>query len=237
MMVPGRLEALEGSPLFSPQAIEAYLREPGRAAELKANAPASDESVASFVRRHFGEEVTRTVAAPLLSGVFGGDIELLSVRAVMPAFVTMEAEHGSLIAALERRLLAGKDFRADFFEFQRRHGNADRDHRGGAAAWGIASCRAGQKPSAGRLRLADCHGARRAARRIADVGNTGSSHPRPAPINEPTRGQAHERAAAPPIRRLWLHWASTAHRRRMEIPHGFGFLCRLRRRSQATPAC
>jgi oxygen-dependent protoporphyrinogen oxidase len=104
MMVPGRLEALEGSPLFSRQAIEAYLREPGRAADLKASAPASDESVASFVRRHFGEEVTRTVAAPLLSGVFGGDIELLSVRAVMPAFVTMEAEHGSLIAALEKRL-------------------------------------------------------------------------------------------------------------------------------------
>lgn len=41
------------------------------------------------------------VAAPLLSGVFGGDVRTLSVRAVMPAFVAMERQHGSLIAALQ----------------------------------------------------------------------------------------------------------------------------------------
>ena len=62
-----------------------------------------DESVASFVRRHFGDEVTRAVAAPLLAGVFGGDVERLSVRAVMEPFVRMEREHGSLIFALQQR--------------------------------------------------------------------------------------------------------------------------------------
>ena len=51
--------------------------------------------------RHFGEEVLRTVGAPLLSGVFGGDVAKLSVRAVMPGFVRMEREHGSLIVALQ----------------------------------------------------------------------------------------------------------------------------------------
>ena len=103
MMVPARWGPLLESPLFSWQARLAYLREPKRAAELKASAPAQDESVADFVRRHFGEEVTGTIAGPLLAAVFGGDIAQLSVRAVMPAFVRMEAEEGSLIQAVQRR--------------------------------------------------------------------------------------------------------------------------------------
>ena len=43
------------------------------------------------------------IGAPLLSGVFGGDVTRLSVRAVMAPFVAMEREHGSLIAALQAR--------------------------------------------------------------------------------------------------------------------------------------
>ncbi|QHN02679.1 protoporphyrinogen oxidase [Granulicella sp. WH15] len=103
MMVPTDLEALTRSELFSPAAIAAYASEPGRAEELRAATPDRDESVASFVLRHFGEEVLHTVAAPLLSGVFGGDVTRLSVRAVMPAFVQMEREHGSLILALQSK--------------------------------------------------------------------------------------------------------------------------------------
>ncbi len=104
MMVPASSEALAAlndSPLFSEAAIAAYHAEPARAAELRASAPAHDESVAEFTLRHFGPEVLARVAAPLLSGVFGGDVRRLSVRAVMPAFVEMEREHGSLIVALE----------------------------------------------------------------------------------------------------------------------------------------
>ena len=103
MMVPAKWGPLLESPLFSWQARLAYLREPKRAADLKASAPADDESVADFVRRHFGEEVARTIAGPLLSAVFGGDIAQLSARAVMPAFGRMEAEEGSLIQAVQRR--------------------------------------------------------------------------------------------------------------------------------------
>jgi oxygen-dependent protoporphyrinogen oxidase len=103
MMVPAKWGPLLESPLFSEQARLAYQREPKRAPELKASAPHHDESVADFVRRHFGEEVARTIAGPLLAAVFGGDIAQLSVRAVMPAFVRMEAEEGSLIQAVQRR--------------------------------------------------------------------------------------------------------------------------------------
>ncbi len=102
MMVPSDLAALEGSPLLTQAAIAAYRAEPARAAELRASAPVHDESVADFTLRHFGPEVLARVAAPLLSGVFGGDVRRLSVRAAMPAFVAMEREHGSLIAALQR---------------------------------------------------------------------------------------------------------------------------------------
>lgn len=105
LMVPEELSALQGSPLFSASAKEAYADEVLHAEKLKAESPlldaTHDESVASFVLRHFGPEVLSKLAAPLLSGVFGGDVEKLSVRAVMPQFVRMEREHGSLILALQ----------------------------------------------------------------------------------------------------------------------------------------
>lgn len=103
MMVPEDLSALDDSPLFSEVAKQAYAAEPGRAEELKAQVPGSDESVASFVRRHFADEVLTTLAAPLLSGVFGGDVHKLSVRAVMPQFVALEREYGSLILGLRAK--------------------------------------------------------------------------------------------------------------------------------------
>jgi oxygen-dependent protoporphyrinogen oxidase len=109
MMVPEDLATLEHSALFSAAARAAYAAEPARAEELRSSAPDADESVASFVLRHFGPEVLARIAAPLLSGVFGGDVEKLSVRAVMPAFVAMERDHGSLVAALQARAKAHRD--------------------------------------------------------------------------------------------------------------------------------
>jgi len=115
LMVPEDLSALENSPLFSTEAKRAYADELISSAELRASAldrpgnDHTDESVTAFVRRHFGHEVLRKLAAPLLSGVFGGDVETLSVRAVMPQFVAMEREYGSLIAALQAKTTARGD--------------------------------------------------------------------------------------------------------------------------------
>jgi oxygen-dependent protoporphyrinogen oxidase len=106
MMVPANLHALDQSDLFSAEAKQAYHNEIDRATELKAAAPQQDESVAAFVQRHFGNEVLETIGAPLLRGVFGGDVSKLSVRAVMAPFVAMEREHGSLITAIQARTLA-----------------------------------------------------------------------------------------------------------------------------------
>src|SRR5271170_2606713 len=103
MMVPTDLKAIDASPLFSENAQQAYREEPSRTEQLKAFAAAGaageDESVATFVQRHFGEEVAEKIAGPLLAGVFGGDIHKLSAAAVMANFVKMEREHGSLVLA------------------------------------------------------------------------------------------------------------------------------------------
>lgn len=103
MMVPANLDALDSSALFSSAAKQAYHNEVNRADELKDNAPSEDESVAAFVERHFGCEVLTKIGAPLLGGVFGGDVTKLSVHAVMAPFVAMEREHGSLISAMQAR--------------------------------------------------------------------------------------------------------------------------------------
>ena len=116
MMVPTRWLPILESPLFSWTARLDYLREPKRAEALKAEAAARpedfDESVRSFITRHFGAEATETIAGPLLAGVFGGDIDLLSAGAVLAPFVRMEREHGSLIgptmARMEKEKAEGK---------------------------------------------------------------------------------------------------------------------------------
>ncbi|HTH53762.1 MAG TPA: protoporphyrinogen oxidase [Edaphobacter sp.] len=108
MMVPTDLDALDACNLFSDEAKRVFHLEPTRAEELKSSAPQQDESIASFIGRHFGDEVLDKIGAPLLSGVFGGDVTQLSVRAVMAAFVSMEREHGSLIAAFQKRESVGE---------------------------------------------------------------------------------------------------------------------------------
>lgn len=55
-----------------------------------------DESVASLVERHFGQEAVDRLADPLLSGIYGGDATRLSAQTVLPAMVKMETEYGSL---------------------------------------------------------------------------------------------------------------------------------------------
>jgi oxygen-dependent protoporphyrinogen oxidase len=56
----------------------------------------NDESVASFVERHYGKEIVDRLADPLLSGVYGGEATQLSVKAVLPRFAEMQLRHGSL---------------------------------------------------------------------------------------------------------------------------------------------
>ena len=58
-----------------------------------------DESIASFVRRRFGDEAVDYLAEPLLAGIHAGDVERLSIRALFPRLVDAEQQSGSIIRA------------------------------------------------------------------------------------------------------------------------------------------
>jgi protoporphyrinogen/coproporphyrinogen III oxidase len=58
-----------------------------------------DESIGTFVRRHFGRAMLENIVEPLLAGVYGGDARSLSVESVLPRFREMENQYGSLVRA------------------------------------------------------------------------------------------------------------------------------------------
>lgn len=105
-MVPTKILPTVFSPLFSVGAKLNMAREwfhPPQKAQ-------ADESVSSFVQRHYGPEMVDRLADPLLSGVYGGEAAQLSVRAVLPRFAEMEAKYGSLgraMLAAKRRMNSG----------------------------------------------------------------------------------------------------------------------------------
>ncbi len=59
-----------------------------------------DESIASFLRRRFGQEAVDRIGEPLLAGIHSGDPERLSMLATFPRFVALERKHGSLIRGM-----------------------------------------------------------------------------------------------------------------------------------------
>ncbi len=71
--------------------------------------PASEEeSVATLVRRHCGEASLRRIAAPLLSGVYGGDPESLSATWTVPR-LAQAAQESRLWKLLRQPVAAGSD--------------------------------------------------------------------------------------------------------------------------------
>jgi protoporphyrinogen/coproporphyrinogen III oxidase len=95
-MVPTRVVPTFFSPMFSWSTKLSILREWFYSPQKRD----SDLTVADFVGRHYGREMVERVADPLLSGVYGGSADELSVEAVLPRFLAMEASHGSLGKAM-----------------------------------------------------------------------------------------------------------------------------------------
>jgi len=59
-----------------------------------------DESLQSFFSRHFGSEFSSTLAEPLFAGIHAGRGDELSMQALLPQFLAMEATHGSVTRAV-----------------------------------------------------------------------------------------------------------------------------------------
>jgi protoporphyrinogen/coproporphyrinogen III oxidase len=96
LAVPTRLGPMLGTPLLS---FPGKLRMLGDLV-LPARRDAGDESIEDFVARRFGREAALRLAAPLLGGIYAGDIGELSVRATFPQLVDLEQRHGSLVVGL-----------------------------------------------------------------------------------------------------------------------------------------
>lgn len=98
-LVPSRLLPLATTPLLSPigrlrAGLELLL--PGRAG-------GEGESVAAFARRRFGAEAWDRLMEPLLSGIFAGDGDQLSLQSSFPHLALAESRHGGVLRAMLAR--------------------------------------------------------------------------------------------------------------------------------------
>ena len=96
LAVPTRLGPMLSTPLLS---LPAKLRVLGDVV-LPASKQAHDESIGEFLARRFGKEAALRIGAPLLGGIYAGDVEELSVRATFPQLVDLEERYGSVIYGL-----------------------------------------------------------------------------------------------------------------------------------------
>ncbi len=106
----GRLRRLpEGPPAFLASRLLSWrgkvrvLREP-----FAPPPPDTDETLAEFAQRRLGSEALDFLIDPMVSGVFAGDPERLSLRASFPRIWELEREYGGLFKALWRLSREGK---------------------------------------------------------------------------------------------------------------------------------
>ncbi|MGH3111504.1 MAG: protoporphyrinogen oxidase, partial [Gaiellaceae bacterium] len=96
-MIPTSLDALERSELLSRDGRERLAAE----IEVPAARRAGDESIAAFVSRRLGREAWDKLVEPLMTGIYGGDGEQLSLHATFPNLRALELEHGSVLRGLQ----------------------------------------------------------------------------------------------------------------------------------------
>jgi oxygen-dependent protoporphyrinogen oxidase len=103
-LVPGDIRQMFGSPLISPAgkarlAMEYFI--PPRKGT-------SDESIASFMTRRFGQETWERMVEPLLTGIYAGHGDQLSLGATFPNLRALERTHGGILkgAAATRKEVA-----------------------------------------------------------------------------------------------------------------------------------
>lgn len=69
---------------------------------LPRSAIQGDQSLGGFFRRRFGGEVVENLIEPLLSGVYAGDIDHMSLESTFPQFYEVEKKHRSLILGMKK---------------------------------------------------------------------------------------------------------------------------------------
>jgi len=69
---------------------------------------AGDQSLGDFFRRRLGDEVVENLIEPLLSGIYAGDIDNMSLLSTFPQFYQTEQKYGSLILGTKKSTPAPK---------------------------------------------------------------------------------------------------------------------------------
>jgi len=59
-----------------------------------------DETLAAFGRRRLGKEALQKLIAPMVSGIFAGDPETMSLKSCFPRIAELESEYGGLVMAM-----------------------------------------------------------------------------------------------------------------------------------------
>lgn len=59
-----------------------------------------DETLASFGRRRLGREALDKLISPMVSGIFAGDPETMSLKSCFPRIAELESEYGGLVMAM-----------------------------------------------------------------------------------------------------------------------------------------
>jgi oxygen-dependent protoporphyrinogen oxidase len=72
----------------------------------KAGKANEDESVSSFVTRRFGKEINEYLFEPILSGIYAGNPDNLSIKETLPMLPRWEQEYGSVTAGLMKNMKA-----------------------------------------------------------------------------------------------------------------------------------
>lgn len=67
-----------------------------------------DQSLGTFFRRRLGNEVVENLIEPLLSGIYAGDIDQISLQSTFPQYGKLEQDHRSLIAGMKKTSPAAK---------------------------------------------------------------------------------------------------------------------------------
>lgn len=98
MGIPTQLQSFLKTNLFS---VQGKLRA-GFDLVLPRSHASGDQSLGLFFRRRLGDEVVENLVEPLLSGIYAGDIDQLSLMSTFPQFSKVEKEHRSLILGMKK---------------------------------------------------------------------------------------------------------------------------------------
>lgn len=95
--IPTSEESLESSTLVSEEGKEEALKD----FELPNESFTKDSSIGSFLEHFLGKELVEKQIAPVLSGVYSGNLDKLTLASTLPYLVDYKDEYGSIIKGLE----------------------------------------------------------------------------------------------------------------------------------------